>query len=101
MKKTISKYTAEELQALKTKSKTNDQHLDQLTDETIDYTDSPEPDEIFWKTAQIADPGTKKAISLRIDPDVLTWFKSQGGRYQRLINNVLRHYMASHQKPKK
>lgn len=33
---------------------------------------------------------TKAAISLRVDQDVLEWFKAQGPGYQTRINNVLR-----------
>jgi len=35
----------------------------------------------------------KAAISLRIDPEVLEWFKTQGPGYQTRINTVLRAYM--------
>ena len=35
----------------------------------------------------------KAAISLRLDADVLDWFKAQGGGYQTRINAVLRAYM--------
>jgi uncharacterized protein (DUF4415 family) len=38
----------------------------------------------------------KKAISIRIDPDVLEWFKKHGKRYQSRINAVLRAYVESH-----
>lgn len=34
----------------------------------------------------------KAAISLRVDPDVLDWFKAQGPGYQTRINAVLRAY---------
>jgi uncharacterized protein (DUF4415 family) len=37
----------------------------------------------------------KKLISMRIDADVLDWFRSQGGRYQTRINTVLRREMDS------
>ena len=36
---------------------------------------------------------TKTAISLRVDQDVLEWFKAQGDGYQTRINAVLRTYM--------
>ena len=35
----------------------------------------------------------KKQITLRIDEDVLAWFKSQGKGYQSKINDVLRNWM--------
>ena len=38
-------------------------------------------------------PGPKKQITLRLDPDVLDFFKKQGKGYQTVINSVLRQYM--------
>lgn len=38
----------------------------------------------------------KKAISLRLDADVLAWFKTRGEKYQTKINEVLREYMRRH-----
>jgi len=46
-------------------------------------------------------PSKKKAISIRIDEDVLDFFKSQGDGYQRRMNAVLRSYMQQKVKPKK
>ena len=39
----------------------------------------------------------KKAVSLRLDADVLAWFKARNERYQSKINEVLREYMLRHQ----
>lgn len=39
----------------------------------------------------------KKAISLRLDADVLAWFKARSEKYQSKINEVLRDYMRRHQ----
>jgi uncharacterized protein (DUF4415 family) len=49
-------------------------------------------------------PPGKTRITIRIDEDILTWFKAQvhkagGGSYQTLINNALREYMASKKEP--
>jgi len=38
-------------------------------------------------------PGPKKQITLRIDPDVLTFFRKRGKRYQTAMNAVLRCHM--------
>ena len=38
-------------------------------------------------------PGPKKQTTLRIDPDVLTFFRKHGRGYQSSINTVLRKYM--------
>jgi uncharacterized protein (DUF4415 family) len=35
----------------------------------------------------------KKAVSLRLDPEVIAWFKSQGKGYQSAINDVLKHHV--------
>jgi uncharacterized protein (DUF4415 family) len=40
----------------------------------------------------------KKPISLRIDPEVYSWFRKQGPRYQSRINAVLKAYMEAHRK---
>ncbi len=44
-------------------------------------------------------PAAKQAISLRVDEDVLDWFKRTGPRYQTRMNAVLRSYMARMRKP--
>jgi uncharacterized protein (DUF4415 family) len=46
-----------------------------------------------WARAELVTPEPKKAISLRIDPDVLEFFKSQGAGYQTRMNAVLRAWM--------
>ena len=51
------------------------------------------PDD-FWAEAIVVHPVPKKPISLRVDADVLRWFKAQGPRYQSRMNAVLRAYMA-------
>lgn len=49
--------------------------------------------EDFWDSAIVVTPAPKEPISLRVDADVLKWFKAQGPRYQSRINAVLRSYM--------
>ena len=63
-----------------------------MTDDEIDYTDIPALGSEFFKNA-ILWPGTKRQITLRLDPDVLAFFRKQGKRYQTMINAVLRRYM--------
>jgi uncharacterized protein (DUF4415 family) len=50
-------------------------------------------DDEFWATAVKVNLQPKIPTSLRIDPDVLTFFKSEGRGYQTRINAVLRTYM--------
>lgn len=47
----------------------------------------------FWAGAVPVVPGPKTPISLRIDDDVLAWFRETGPRYQSRMNAVLRSYM--------
>lgn len=60
--------------------------------------DAPEVelDESFWQTARVVMPTTKKeAISLRVDRDILDWFRAEGKGYQSRMNAVLRAYVES------
>jgi uncharacterized protein (DUF4415 family) len=52
-------------------------------------------DDIDWSKAVMVVPPAKQAISIRLDADLLEFFKSQGSGYQSRINRVLRHYMES------
>ena len=52
------------------------------------------PDD-FWDAAVLVLPGPKRAISLRVDQDVLDWFRNSGPRYQSRMNAVLRTYMSA------
>jgi uncharacterized protein (DUF4415 family) len=63
-----------------------------MRDEDIDLSDSPELGPDFFANAIIW-PGPKKQITLRIDPDVLKFFRKEGRGYQTVINGVLRKYM--------
>jgi uncharacterized protein (DUF4415 family) len=68
-----------------------------MTDEEIDTSDIPEMSEDFFKNAHIRWPGNKKQLTLRLDPDVVDYFKHLGKGYQSTMNNVLRKYMEAHQ----
>jgi uncharacterized protein (DUF4415 family) len=73
------------------------ERLRRVSDREIRRTSPPElaglPGD-FWERAAIVDPVPKQPISLRVDLDVLDWFKAQGPRYQSRMNAVLRSYMA-------
>ncbi len=77
---------------MKKKSRTDWARVDAMKDEDLDYSEIPELDENFFKEAVIW-PGTKHQITLRLDPDVLEFFREQGKGYQSTINAVLRKYM--------
>ncbi len=76
--------------------------LRRLSDREIAQTSPPELADLpadFWAGAALVMPPPKQAISLRVDQDVLEWFKGQGPRYQTKINAVLRSYMAQTRQP--
>ena len=64
-----------------------------MSDTEIDLSDIPKLGPTFFREAKLRMPGKKESISLRLDPDVLDWFKAQGKGYQTRINAVLRMYM--------
>jgi uncharacterized protein (DUF4415 family) len=88
------------------KGKTDWARVDALTDEDITKAIADDPDwagleNIDWSDAVLVMPAKKKAISIRVDEDVLDFFKKEGDGYQRRINAVLRSYMQQKAKPKK
>jgi uncharacterized protein (DUF4415 family) len=67
-----------------------------MTEAEIERTSPPELADLpedFWDDATLVIPVSKQAISLRVDEDVLDWFRSLGPRYQTRMNAVLRLYM--------
>src|SRR5579872_1123200 len=88
------------------KGKTNWARFDAMTDEEVEASIANDPEwaefkNIDWSDAVLVVPTRKKAISIRVDEDVLDYFKSQGEGYQRRMNAVLRSYMQQKAKPKK
>ncbi len=81
----------------KRQSKTDWKRIDALKDSEIDFSDAPELGPDFFARAIIW-PGPKKQITLRIDPDVLTFFRKHGRGYQSTMNAVLRKYMEARKK---
>ncbi len=83
-----------------TKSRTDWERVDALRDEDIDVSEHPGmTPEMFAKA--IARKGLrpiprKQQVTLRLDADVLEWFKVQGRGYQSRINALLRAYMDAH-----
>jgi uncharacterized protein (DUF4415 family) len=83
-------------QPLGVKQKEQLEVLDKIKDEDIDLSDIPELTEKFWKNAVRGNPfyrPVKKAVSLRLDADVIAWLKKDGAGYQTRANNILRERM--------
>ena len=79
-------------------SRTDWNRLKSIKDSEIDVSDIPKLDASFFKRAKLRMPRPKKAVSLRLDPDVVEWFKEQGEGYQTRINAVLRLFKEAHQR---
>lgn len=80
--------------------KTDWKRVRKLTDAEIDAAIKDDEDwaefkDFDWSKADLILPATKKAISIRVDEDVLKFFKHGGEGYQRRINAVLRSFMRS------
>ncbi|MBO9552728.1 BrnA antitoxin family protein [Pseudomonas sp.] len=78
-------------------SKTDWSRLAQMDDKDIDTSDIPELGEDFFREAELRVPA-KQTVTIRLDSDVLSWFKEQGAGYQTRINQLLRQYMQAHQR---
>jgi len=59
--------------------------------------DAHPTDEDFWKEAKVVLPRRKEVVTMRLDADLLAWFRQQRG-YQTRINAILRSYMQAHAK---
>ena len=60
--------------------------------------EEPAPQVPSWENEPLDIPEPKQAMSLRVDRDVLEFFKSGGKGYQTRMNAVLRAYMKSHKR---
>jgi len=103
-KERIVSYTARELKAKRAKGESltdwsrvkamSQKQVDRLADD-----DDGVLSEGWEKTVMIGLPHGKEAIKLRVDKDVLGWFKGTGKGYQTRMNNVLRAFVLSRSTP--
>ncbi|WNC89941.1 BrnA antitoxin family protein [Paraburkholderia sp. FT54] len=78
-------------------SGTDWKRLAKTDDAQIDTSELPELGDDFFQRAELHVP-PKQAVTMRLDADVLSWFKEQGQGYQTRINKLLRAYMLAHQR---
>lgn len=107
-KERIVRYSADEIRRkiAAGESKTDWARVDAMTDADIEAQMRDDPDwldfrDVDWSKAMIVYPQPKNAISIRLDKDVVDFFKATGKGYQTRINAVLRHYMEEKLKNKK
>ena len=82
--------------------KTDWKRLDRMTSTQVEAIATADRDgapmtDAEWARAEIVHPH-KVAVGLKLDDDLLGWFKSQGKGYQTRINTILRRYYETHRK---
>jgi uncharacterized protein (DUF4415 family) len=86
-------------QLAKMKDETDWARVDALTDEDIERAVAEDPDappfwtDEDWKNARVVWPQGKAPVTLRLDRDIIAWFKLEGSGYQTRINAVLRSFV--------
>lgn len=84
------------------RTQTDWERLKKRTDKEIRESVSADPDAApivsadWFRQAALLEPQPKRAVSIRLDEDVLEWFKQRGKGYQTRINAVLRAYVEAH-----
>jgi uncharacterized protein (DUF4415 family) len=97
------RYTAKEIKAkiARGEDRTNWRKANALTGKKLEVSIRADVDDVHgepdWTKAIMGVPAPKDHINIRVDHDVLEWFKSSGRGYQTLMNNVLRAFVQSRQ----
>jgi len=85
------------------KDETDYARLDAMTDDDIARAIADDPDApplgIDWTKASLVIPPGKETVTLRLDRDLLDWFRGQGKGYQTRINQVLRAFYEAKRSP--
>ena len=83
-KSTIVTYSLSEIRAMRARG------LDRTRD------DAPEAESLgedFWKNARVILPRGKTSVHLRLDSDIVEWFRADGKGHLTRMNAVLRAYV--------
>jgi uncharacterized protein (DUF4415 family) len=97
----IARYTAEEIDSMlaRGESRTDWAAVKAITEEQLEASIAADLDDVHepvdWTLTVEGMPPRKRDIHIRIDEDVLDWFRQAGRGYQTRINNVLRAFMES------
>ena len=97
------RYTAKQIKAriARGEDRTNWDKIDAVTGTQLEASIRADVDDVRgepdWTQAIVGIPAPKVHINIRIDHDVLQWFRSNGKGYQTLMNNVLRAFVQTRQ----
>ena len=82
--------------------RTDWEHVDAMTEEQLERAIAADPDadipNVDWTKARLVLPQRKQSVHLRVDPEVLNWFRHQGRGYLTRMNAVLKAYYEAHRK---
>ncbi len=101
------RYTAEEVDAMLARgdSRTDWGAVQVMTEEELEASIAADPDDVHdavdWTEAVTGLPSRKRDIHIRIDEDVLDWFRQTGRGYQTRINSVLRAFVESRRRARR
>jgi uncharacterized protein (DUF4415 family) len=98
---TIVRRSARQIEALRRRggSRTDWKKVDAMSEAGLEASIAADPDDVHekldWTKAVKTLPPPKQPVKLRVDADVLDWFRRTGKGYQTRMNNVLRAFVES------
>jgi uncharacterized protein (DUF4415 family) len=93
------RHSAEEIKAMiaRGESRTDWARVDAMSEHELEASIAADADDVHedldWSEAVAGLPPRKEHINIRVDSDVLSWFKGTGKGYQTRMNNVLRAFV--------
>lgn len=98
--KNIKSYTAAELKAKRGESLTDLTRVDAITDEALERLVAQDEDErgmqVDWTQAKLVFPQAKQSVHLRLDQEIIAFFKSAGKGHISRMQAVLKAYVDAH-----
>jgi uncharacterized protein (DUF4415 family) len=98
--KNIKSYTAAELKAKRAESRTDLSRVDAITDTELERLMAEDEDERGiapdWTQAKLVLPKAKQSVHLRLDGEIIAFFKSQGKGHISRMQAVLKAYVDAH-----
>ena len=98
--KNIKTFTTEELKALRAESRTDLAKLDAMTDDKLEQIIAADKDECDlrpdWTRAKLVFPRAKQSVHLRLEQEIVEYFKSQGKGHISRMQAVLKSYVDAH-----
>ena len=98
--KNIKSYTAAELKAKRAESRTDLSKVDAMTDEELERLIAEDEDERGirpdWTRARLILPHAKQSVHLRLEQDIIDFFKSHGKGHISRMQAVLKAYVDAH-----